>query len=42
MAEAVRRGVLSTPTAILLSRNSEELGRAGEAETIGGLLRSGR
>jgi ribonucleoside-triphosphate reductase len=38
MAEAARRGVLSTPTAILLSAEGEELGRARDAETIGGLL----
>ena len=38
MAEAVRRNVLSTPTAILLSLGGEELGRAGNAETISALL----
>ena len=37
MAEALRRNVLSTPTAILLSPAGEELGRAGDAETIGRL-----
>ena len=37
MAEAVRRNVLSTPTAILLSPEGEELCRAGDAETIGKL-----
>ena len=38
MAEAVRRNVLSTPTAILISSHGEELRRAGDAETIGRLL----
>ena len=38
MAEAVRRNVLSTPTAILLSLRGEELGRAGNVETIGRML----
>ena len=38
MAEAVRRNVLSTPTAILLSPDGEELARAGDAQTISGLL----
>ena len=38
MAEAVKRNVLSTPTAILLSPEGEELGRARDAETIGRLL----
>jgi glutaredoxin len=38
MAEAVRRNVMSTPTAILISRGGEELARAGNAETIGRLL----
>jgi ribonucleoside-triphosphate reductase len=38
MAEAVRRNVMSTPTAILLSPNGEEIKRAGSAETIGSLL----
>ena len=37
MAEALRRNVLSTPTAILLSPAGEELCRAGDAETIGRL-----
>ena len=34
MAEAVRRNVLSTPTAILVSPEGEELARARDAETI--------
>ena len=38
MAEAVRRNVMSTPTAILLSQGGEELKRAWDAETIGRLL----
>ena len=38
MAEALRRNVMSTPTAILLSRGGEELRRAADAETIGGML----
>ena len=38
MAEAVRRNVMSTPTAILISPRGEELARAGNAETIGRLL----
>jgi len=38
MAEARRRKVLSTPTAILLSPGGEELRRAKDAETIGKLL----
>jgi ribonucleoside-triphosphate reductase len=38
MAEAVRRNVMSTPTAILISPGGEELARAGNAETIGSLL----
>ena len=38
MAEAVRRQVLSTPTAILLSSNGEELGRARDAKSIEKLL----
>jgi ribonucleoside-triphosphate reductase len=38
MAEAVRRGVMSTPTAILVSPEGDELGRAKDAETIGRLL----
>ena len=37
-AEALRRKVLSTPTAILLSQGGEELARAVNAETIGSLL----
>jgi glutaredoxin len=37
-AEAIRRKVLSTPTAILLSPGGEELARAVNAETIGSLL----
>jgi len=37
-AEARRRKVLSTPTAILLSPGGEELARAINAETIGSLL----
>ena len=41
MAEARRRNVLSTPTAILLSPGGEELRRAKDAETIGRLLASG-
>ena len=38
LAEALRRNVLSTPTAILLSGRGEELKRARDAETIGRLL----
>ena len=38
MAEAVRRNVMSTPTAILLSAGGKELKRAWDAETIGRLL----
>jgi ribonucleoside-triphosphate reductase len=38
IAEASRRGVLSTPTAILISPGGEELGRAMDAEAIGRLL----
>jgi len=38
MAEAVKRNVMSTPTAILISKGGEELARAGNAETIGRLL----
>ena len=38
MAEAARRGVQSTPTAILVSSSGEELGRALDAEAIGRLL----
>ena len=37
MAEAIRRNVLSTPMAILLSPEGEELCRAGDVETIGKL-----
>ena len=38
MAEARRRKVMSTPTAILLSSEGEELKRARDAETISKLL----
>ena len=38
IAEATRRNVLSTPTAILVSSGGEELGRALDAEAIGRLL----
>jgi hypothetical protein len=38
LAEAVRRNVMSTPMAILLSPAGEELGRARDPETIGRLL----
>jgi ribonucleoside-triphosphate reductase len=38
IAEAVRRNVLSTPTAMLLSPGGEELKRARDAEAIGRLL----
>ncbi|MDR2143348.1 MAG: anaerobic ribonucleoside-triphosphate reductase [Treponema sp.] len=38
LAEAVRRSVMSTPTAILLSRNGEELARARDPDSIGRLL----
>ena len=38
MAEAVRRNVMSTPMAILLSQEGTELARAGNAETISRLL----
>jgi len=41
MTEAIRRDVLSTPTAILLSPAGKELGRAGDAETIGKLAAIG-
>ena len=34
LAEAVRRQVMSTPTAILISSNGEELGRARDAKAI--------
>jgi ribonucleoside-triphosphate reductase len=34
IAEAVRRNVMSTPTALLLSSGGEELGRAGDADAI--------
>ena len=39
MAEALRRNVLSTPTAILLSPSGEELKRARDADTISRLQR---
>jgi ribonucleoside-triphosphate reductase len=38
MAEARKRGVLSTPTAILVSSGGEELGRALDPEAINRLL----
>ena len=38
MSEAVRRNVLSTPTAILVSPEGEELGRARDAESIGRMI----
>jgi len=38
MAEAVRRNVMSTPTAILISQGGVELKRAGNAEAISCLL----
>ena len=38
LAEAARRNVFSTPTAILISPKGEELRRAADAETIGRLL----
>ena len=38
MAEALKRNVLSTPTAILLSPGASEMSRAGDAETIRHLL----
>ena len=38
MAEAIRRSVMSTPTAILISPEGEELARARDAETIDRLL----
>ena len=38
MAEAARRNVMSTPTAILLSRGGEEIARARDAQAIGRLL----
>jgi len=41
MAEAQRRNVMSTPTAILLSSGGVELKRARDAETIGSLLAAG-
>ena len=37
-AEAIRRKVMSTPMAILLSPDGKELARAGNEETIGRLL----
>ena len=41
MAEAVRRNVFSTPTAILVSAEGEELRRARDAKGIGTLLDAG-
>jgi ribonucleoside-triphosphate reductase len=38
LAEAVRRNVLSTPTAILVSPSGTEMGRARDADGIGRLL----
>jgi ribonucleoside-triphosphate reductase len=38
LAEAVRRNVLTTPTAILLSSSGTEMGRARDADGIGRLL----
>ena len=38
LAEAVRRQVLSTPTAILVSSSGEELGRARDAQAIEKLM----
>ena len=38
MTEAIKRNVLSTPTAILLSAAGKELARAGDAETISRFL----
>ncbi|MDR0403454.1 MAG: hypothetical protein LBH35_07705 [Treponema sp.] len=38
LAEAVRHSVMSTPTAILLSRNGEELARARDPDGISRLL----
>ena len=38
MAEAVRRQVLSTPTAILISSSGEELGRARDVKAIEQML----
>jgi len=38
IAEAVKRNVMSTPTAILLSPGGSELGRAKDAEAISHLL----
>jgi ribonucleoside-triphosphate reductase len=40
MAEALRRNVMSTPTAILISPEGRELKRAADAETISRLLSS--
>jgi ribonucleoside-triphosphate reductase len=42
LAEAVRRNVMSTPTAILLSESGEELGRAGAVEEIAKLHIEGK
>jgi ribonucleoside-triphosphate reductase len=42
LAEARRRNVLSTPTAILLSSTGEELGRARNVETIAQLSAAAR
>jgi hypothetical protein len=39
MAEAVRRNVMSTPIAILLDNNGEELGRAKDGDGIASLRR---
>ncbi|MDR1507885.1 MAG: hypothetical protein LBI67_12370 [Treponema sp.] len=38
LAEAVKRQVMSTPTAILVSKNGEELGRARDPDSISRLL----
>jgi len=40
MEEAVRRNVMSTPTAILVSQSGKELSRAHNANSIGSLLAS--
>jgi ribonucleoside-triphosphate reductase len=40
MAEAVKRNVMSTPTAILLSTEGKELARATDAQTIGRLRKT--
>jgi ribonucleoside-triphosphate reductase len=42
IAEAIRRNVMSTPTAILLSPEHGELARAQDAAAIGNLLGTGR